>query len=204
MTLQGGLIPLAKLVQTGFKIYFKGQSNPCNNFICMPSGKLRESKRRKFEINRERYECLKYEITKSMRIANWQFGQWIATCSLIKSPVICYVQKYHKFPFFSSPKALLHFHGSHHGSSRILIRGVPACDTTISSRCRCDIRSELGVYTGKYGVSTDRQGSNADHAGNAYGANTDFKEEHGGYWVLLRSLHGGVRCLLGYLRNVDG
>eukprot|EP00057_Strongylocentrotus_purpuratus_P004944 XP_003729823.2 PREDICTED: histamine N-methyltransferase A-like [Strongylocentrotus purpuratus] len=53
------------------------------------------------------------------------------------------------------------------------------------------IRSELGVYTGKYGVSTDRQGSNADHAGNAYGANTDFKEEHGGYWVLLRSLHGG-------------
>ena len=66
------------------------------------------------------------------------------------------------------------------------------------------IRSELGVYTGKYGVSTDRQGSNADHAGNAYGANTDFKEEHGGYWVLLRSLHGGVRCLLGYLRNVDG
>ena len=66
------------------------------------------------------------------------------------------------------------------------------------------IRSELGVYTGNYGVSTDRQGSNADHAGNAYGANTDFKEEHGGYWVLLRSLHGGVRCLLGYLRNVDG
>ena len=66
------------------------------------------------------------------------------------------------------------------------------------------IRSKL-VYTRASTVSprTDK-GSNADHAGNAYGANTDFKEEHGGYWVLLRSLHGGVRCLLGYLRNVDG
>ena len=69
---------------------------------------------------------------------------------------------------------------------------------------RTDKVATRGVYTGKYGVSTDRQGSNADHAGNAYGAKTDFKEEHGDYWVLLRSLHGGVRCLLGYLRNVDG
>ena len=41
------------------------------------------------------------------------------------------------FHVFRKLKALLHFHGSHHGSSRILIRCVPACDTTISSRCRC-------------------------------------------------------------------
>ena len=31
-----------------------------------------------------------------------------------------------------------HIHGSHHGSSRILIRGPPACNTTILSQCRCE------------------------------------------------------------------
>ena len=71
-------------------------------------------------------------------------------------------------------KALLHFHGSHHGSSRTLIRGVPACDTTISSRCRCDT-FRTGCIHGQVRCLTDRQGSNADHAGNAYGANNGFQ-----------------------------
>ena len=52
------------------------------------------------------------------------------------------------------------------------------------------IRSELGVYTDKHVVYTDRQGRNTDHAGYAYGVNTDIKERHGGYWVLSRSLQG--------------
>ena len=35
-------------------------------------------------------------------------------------------------------KHLSHIHGSHPGSSRILIRGPPACNTTILSQCRCE------------------------------------------------------------------
>ena len=66
--------------------------------------------------------------------------------------------------------------------SRIASRIIPDLNPGCSGERHHDffsmpvwIRSELGVYTGKYGVSTDRQGSNADHAGNAYGANTDFQ-----------------------------
>ena len=59
--------------------------------------------------------------------------------------------------------------------SRIASRIIPDLNPGCSSVRHHDffsmpvwIRSELGVYTGKYGVSTDRQGSNADHAGNMH------------------------------------
>ena len=39
---------------------------------------------------------------------------------------------------FGAVKHLSHIHGSHPGSSRILIRGPPACNTTILSQCRCE------------------------------------------------------------------
>ena len=78
------------------------------------------------------------------------------------------------YPFVNRHKALLHFHGSHHGSSRILIRVFRRATPRFLLDAGVDT-FELGVYTGKYGVSTDRQGSNADHAGNAYGAKHGFQ-----------------------------
>ena len=101
-------------------------------------------------------------------------------------------------------KALLHFHGSHHGSSRILIRGVPACDTTISSRCRCGYVPNW-VYTRASTVSprTDKVATRTTPETHTELTRISRKStEATGY--LLRSLYGGVRCLLGYLRNVDG
>ena len=58
-----------------------------------------------------------------------------------------------------------------------------------------NIRSKLSTNIDKYGVYTDRQGSNADVAEEAPGVNPEYTDEHGSNWAFTRSFYGGVHLL---------
>ena len=90
-------------------------------------------------------------------------------------------------------KHLSHIHGSHPGSSRILIRDHPACNAKIFSQCRCEYVANWAlIRISTVSIRIDKAATRTSPE-----RPRRYTDEHGSNWAFTRSVYGRARSLLG-------